>query len=291
MNAIVSIIIPAFNAAEYIRETIDSIQNQSFVDWELIFIDDGSTDRTAEIVESYKIRDGRIHYFFQKNSGVSEARNNGVRRARGIYIAFLDADDYWHPNNLEVKLNYLDVNKNVDWVYSDIATVNSNSVIIGEIIGTDEFLFDHLLLWDRAVIPGPSSNLILRRSCFSNSNEIKFDQNLSTAADQDFCFNIAHKFIGKRIPEILCYYRILSDSMSRNIITVEKDHIYVYRKAEKAGLFKSFIFKQKCFSNMYLILAGSWWINGNNKKKGFLFMMRGLITYPFNIIKIFNKFL
>jgi glycosyltransferase involved in cell wall biosynthesis len=287
MTPTVSVIIPAFNASKYIKETIDSVQAQSFTDWELIIIDDGSTDNTPEIVDSYKKRDDRIHYFFQKNVGVSESRNNGIKRARGNYIALLDADDYWHPNNLEKKISYLNTHPQVYWIYCDMYMANATSETTGSLVGTDESLFDHLLLWDKTVIPGPSSNLVLRKECFSSS--IKFDNNLSTAADQDFCFHLAHVYTGKRIPEMLCFYRILSNSMSRNMTVVEKDHIYVYKKAEANGLFKNLLFKHKCFSNMYLILAGSWWVNGRNKKKGFVFILQALVVYPFNSIKILKK--
>ena len=102
---LVSVIIPAYNASRYIVSTIQSVLNQSYRYLELIIIDDGSKDNTAELVKTFT--DERIQYFYQLNQGVSVARNTGISKAKGDFIAFLDADDIWRSENLEVKLNYL----------------------------------------------------------------------------------------------------------------------------------------------------------------------------------------
>lgn len=95
-----SIIIPVFNKEEYIRKTISSVLNQSFNNFELIIVDDGSTDSSIKIIKSFK--DDRIKLIKQENRGVSSARNKGISLAKGEYICFLDADDYWKENYLEV---------------------------------------------------------------------------------------------------------------------------------------------------------------------------------------------
>lgn len=95
-----SVIIPAYNAASYINNSIDSVLNQTVGDFEILVIDDGSEDDTKSIVES--IKDERIRYIYQSNGGVSSARNTGISNAKGEYICFLDADDLWKPNHLEV---------------------------------------------------------------------------------------------------------------------------------------------------------------------------------------------
>lgn len=95
-----SVIIPAYNAALYINKSINSVLDQTVDDFEIVVVDDGSTDETREIVKI--IEDERIHYIYQPNGGVSSARNTGIRNARGEYICFLDADDLWKPNHLEV---------------------------------------------------------------------------------------------------------------------------------------------------------------------------------------------
>lgn len=94
-----SIIIPLFNKENFIENTLKSVLNQSFIDFEVLIINDGSTDKSEEKVLEFK--DTRIHYFYKENEGVSAARNFGIEKAKSNYITFIDADDYWYPNFLE----------------------------------------------------------------------------------------------------------------------------------------------------------------------------------------------
>lgn len=286
MTNLVSIIIPCYNAEKFITETIQSVLNQTYTDWELIIIDDGSKDNSSKIVASF-LSDPRISYFYQENTGVSIARNNGISKVNGKYIAFLDADDIWTDSNLEEKINKLQ-NDEIDYVFSDKEHINEDSSSMNIFSkGTDINLLHHFLLWDRTVIPGPASNLIVKKKCLDSG--LRFDSKFSTAADQDFCFNLAAKYKGKIIAKPLFKYRILANSMSRNIATMEKDHIAVYKKAAKNNLFNSFLFKQQCFSNLYLVLAGSWWKDGNNKTKGLYFIFLSLLAYPPQVLKLARK--
>jgi teichuronic acid biosynthesis glycosyltransferase TuaG len=114
----VSIIMPAYNAAHYIAESINSVLSQTYTNWELVIIDDGSTDQTAAVAEEYVRKDNRIKCIRQKNGRQGKARNNGLRHATGTLIAFLDADDLWVPAKLELQVQALTA-QNVDLVYSD----------------------------------------------------------------------------------------------------------------------------------------------------------------------------
>ena len=105
----VSVITPAYNASRLIRETIESVIAQTYTDWEMIIVDDGSKDNTAEIVRSYAEKDSRIILIQQQNGGSSSARNNGLRHATGRYIALLDADDLWDSNFLEEMIRFMKV--------------------------------------------------------------------------------------------------------------------------------------------------------------------------------------
>ena len=102
MNPQISVITPCYNAESTIRETIDSVLRQTFKDWELLIIDDCSTDNSAEIIREYSSRDSRIKYFKteEKSGSPSTPRNIGIDNASGEYIAFLDADDVWLPDKL-----------------------------------------------------------------------------------------------------------------------------------------------------------------------------------------------
>lgn len=288
MSAEVSIIIPLYNTEKYIAETIQSVLEQTYTNWELIIIDDGSKDTSSEKVKAF-LSDNRIQYFYQNNGGVSLARNNGISKAKGEYIAFLDADDLWKNSNLEEKITALK-NGNADFVFSDMELINEKSESKNIIVeGTDKDILNHYLLWDRTVIPGPCSNLVVKNQCLSKG--LRFDSAFSTAADQDFCFNLSSQYIGQRISKALWKYRILENSMSKNIRVMEKDHIGVYNKAAKNGLFNAQAPKHKCFSNLYMILAGSWWVDGKNKIRGLFFIIKSILLYPPNISKLISKFI
>lgn len=111
-------ITPAYNAGLYIAQTIDSVLNQTYPHWEMIVVDDGSTDDTATIVQAYAQRDSRIKYVYQQNGRQGKARNNALSKASGKYIAFLDADDLWMKEKLEVQLANL-IQQKVDLIFSD----------------------------------------------------------------------------------------------------------------------------------------------------------------------------
>lgn len=281
----VSVIIPAYNAGKYLAETMQSVLDQSFTDFELIICDDGSTDNTASVAKSFS--DVRIKYKYQKNSGVSVARNNGAEFATGKYIAFLDADDLFHRDNLAAKVAELEKEPTAKLVFADCDVIDANGNHTGEkLIGKDENTLEDLLLWNGTVIPGPSS-ILLTREAFEKSGG--FDPEFSTAADQDFFFRIASKNKCVRVAEVLTSYRKHGTNMHMNIALMERDHIGVYKKAAKARLFKSESFQNKCFGNLYLILAGSWWVNGKNKSRAFKFMRKAIANNPRLIFKLFSK--
>lgn len=106
-NTLVSIITPLYNGERYLAQTIESVLAQTYSDWEMIIINDGSTDGGPEIAESYAEKDPRIKVYSQPNAGSAAARNSGIRRAKGRYIALLDSDDLWEPWFIEQQLNLL----------------------------------------------------------------------------------------------------------------------------------------------------------------------------------------
>lgn len=112
IDGLVSIVMPSWNTAKFIRESIDSVRNQTYTNWELLIVDDCSTDDTDEIVTSYM--DERIRYFKnEKNSGAALTRNRALREARGEWIAFLDSDDLWAPEKLERQIQFMEENNYV----------------------------------------------------------------------------------------------------------------------------------------------------------------------------------
>ena len=112
---LISVVIPAYNAEQFLDETLESVLSQTYENWECIIVNDGSTDNTESVVKKWCEKDARFRYFYKENSGASDTRNLGIKEARGEYIAFLDADDLYMPNFLKVCLENL-VEKDVDLV-------------------------------------------------------------------------------------------------------------------------------------------------------------------------------
>jgi GT2 family glycosyltransferase len=123
-NGLVSIIVPTYNRAYCLPRTIDSVLAQTYQHFEIIIIDDGSTDNTRKLVEGMAARDGRIRYLYQPNAGVSAARNSGLRAARGDYIALLDSDDVWKPWKLEVQLACLTFVPEVGMIWTNMEAID-----------------------------------------------------------------------------------------------------------------------------------------------------------------------
>lgn len=122
---LVSVIIPCYNSEQWITECLNSVCKQTYGSLEIIVIDDGSDDKTAEIIKA--IENPIIHYFYKKNEGSSSSRNYGVKKAKGTLIAFLDSDDMWHETKIEEQVNI--IKKGFDFVYCDFEILNSKNTV------------------------------------------------------------------------------------------------------------------------------------------------------------------
>ncbi|MBL1232163.1 MAG: hypothetical protein CMD31_06210 [Flavobacteriales bacterium] len=287
MKTLVSIIIPCYNAKKYIAETIESVINQSYSNWELIIVNDGSTDNSATILNQFSEKDNRIQLINKSNSGVSDTRNKGLEVANGEFITFLDADDVWHITNLEKKVKFF-TSTDYDVVYSYCQMIDEQSKPIDRILKGENNLKIADFLSLKANYNTAPSGIVFKKEVLYKIGG--FDVNLSNNADQDVLIqSLANGFKIGVISEALWNYRIHPENMSKNVDLLEKDSIYLFRKCEKQQLFHSYWFKQQCFSNLYLILAGSWWKNGNNKLRGLYFLLLAIVTYPASIALIFKK--
>jgi glycosyltransferase involved in cell wall biosynthesis len=286
-HTLVSVIIPAYNAAAFLAETIQSVLAQTYPHFELIVVNDGSTDDTLRIAESF-LSDTRVRCISITNAGVSAARNAGFAQSKGSLVAFLDADDVWLPDNLLCKVNLLAHHPEAVLAHAPVENIEANSQRTGVInAGKDGKVLHDLLSWKHTVVPGPSS-ILVRRTAIEEVNG--FDEALSTAADQDIFFRLAETGAFSMCNEVLSLYRLHPNNMHRNITRMESDHLQVYRKAAMRNAFGSKAFKQRCFSNLYLILAGSWWKNGGNKPRALWFMMRAVLIHPPALGVLLHKF-
>jgi len=236
----VSVIIPTYNSARYITAAVESVLAQTFTDYELIVVDDGSTDETRQVLQQYE---GKLTYIYQENQGRSAARNTGIGAASGDYIAFLDSDDLWLPKKLECQVPILDHHPAVALVYSQLLYIDSRGNPVrfrGKwVYGDDE---SRIIIADRCkdlflgcVVSGGGSNAVVRRSLLDEVG--LFDEALSYPEDWDLWLRLSRKGPFAYIPEPLGYYRVYGWSKVLAIEASERlvaQHLRIIEKAVAA---------------------------------------------------------
>lgn len=193
MNSIVSIVLPVYNSEKYVTDAIQSIFAQTYQHIELIVIDDGSTDESAEKIKGCFISNPtqiQTFYYYQENQGPSAARNFGVQKSKGDYIAFLDADDLYTNEKIQKQVSFLLKNLEVHVTYNDIQVVDADlnylNILRSEGDYPDRATFLTNLLF-RQVIPAPAG-IMIKRECLQT---VKYNQNLVYAEDYDFLIRLA----------------------------------------------------------------------------------------------------
>lgn len=273
---LISVIIPAHNAAVYIVDTIRSVLAQTHAHLEVIVVNDGSTDSTGDRARS--VTDGRVHVVDQPNQGVSAARNAGLDLATGAYIAFLDADDAMEPTNLAEKLEVLRSSR-AEWVYGDLVLCDERMRPTGRtLVGTDGEVARTILLGIDPAVPAMCSNALLRRSCFDAG--YRFPRELSNAADQHFALSMARAFRHVHLPRALNRYRIVPGSMSRNVALYAADHERLFAEAARMGWLSDHHFARQCRANAEWSIGGSWWVNARRPWKAFKHLFRATLIDP-----------
>lgn len=253
----VSVIIPAYDAAHFLGDAIESVLAQTYRDFEIIVVDDGSTDETAAITGRYGSTVRCIH---QENAGVSAARNRGLALSRGQYIAFLDADDSWLPSKLEKQMAALEASPGsmlchtaTHIVFPDFV---SRSAILDDLPGP---VLHNLLLWGNAV---NLSTAVCDRSLFDLAGG--FDPELSQCADWDLWIRFAMLTGFVYLSEPLANYRQHESNMSRNAPLLERDSLRVLEKGfGMPGLPASLRERRtEAFARNYTVLAGTYFHAG-----------------------------
>lgn len=181
----VSVIIPTYNRAAFLREAIDSVCAQTEKDFELIIVDDGSTDATRNVVESYGGR--RMQYFFQTNAGAAAARNAGIRNAHGAFITFLDSDDLWQPQKLAHQLAWMQAHPEIMLCYTDEIWIRRGVRVNQKKIHAKAGGWIYPLCLPRCII-SPSS-VLMRRELFDAVG--RFDEQLPICEDYDLWLRVA----------------------------------------------------------------------------------------------------
>lgn len=219
MQPLVSTIMPAYNAEQYIEAAIESVLAQTYENWELMVVDDGSIDGTAEIVRRFAASDARIKYIYQANQMLARARNNGIRHSEGSLIAFLDSDDLWLPEKLELQVAAIEAER-ADLVFSDgWVFVDEDAADETQPYGARSGCFSGAEMFRLGFIENqiPVLSVLVRRDVLMRANCFDEDPCYRNCEDYDLWMRLADGgavFYG--MPDKLFRYRHRSGSMSRH---------------------------------------------------------------------------
>ena len=280
---LVSIIIPAYNAAAYIEETIQSVRKQTHQSWEIIAINDGSTDNTADIIKAFK--DPRVQCITQKNTGVAAARNKGLFFAKGGFIVFFDADDLMTPEFLSERVKTLKNNLNIGYVGGMVETFPIKAIIrkAAALDPVNEILFFNPSF---ATVP---SNYMFRKNVLVD-NKVRFNKELSSSADRFFILELSRFAKGKNLAgesgKLL--YRFTSQSMSNNVtpgLIIDNEKFYYELKRKNLLPYGN---EQKFKSFYFLSLAKGFGLV-RYWKRVLKYLVMSFINHPIFFTKSFGK--
>ncbi len=222
----ISVIIPVYNGEKTLRETVESVQKQTFTDLEIIVINDGSTDSTLDVLAT--ISDPRLKIFSYPNANQAVSRNRGISHATGEFIAFLDADDLWTPDKLDAQFKALQQNPQAALAYSWTNSINESGEFLrrGSYVSDNGDVYAKLLLVD--FLENGSIPLIRRQALTEVGN---FEPSLTPAEDWDMWLRLASRYPFVVVPKVQILYRVSADSASTNVTRMESACWRVIEKA------------------------------------------------------------
>lgn len=299
-----SIIIPVYNAQGYIVETIQSILNQGIENFELLLIDDGSTDNSRELIKPYI--NNNIRYFFQENSGGPAApRNFGIRQSAGDVIILFDSDDIMLPMKLSKTDEIFSNNPDIFFLFNNFASINEKGQVLNDsflsqytglsgIVQKNPFSEYHLIESKLAYLQLSRSNFIGTSGVSFRREVVEklgyFDEDLKNGDDRDMWFRIARSYDLVYMPEVLHYYRIREGSISSRATTQNcLNRIAVLKRQFSLPLdSESKLNLKKNLAKNYFSSAYEQFWDKNNKKQAIVYTLKGLrykVTPP--LIKLF----
>jgi glycosyltransferase involved in cell wall biosynthesis len=270
----VSVVIPAYNVMAFLPETLESVLRQTFTDFEVLIVNDGSSDHIVEWAA--QITDPRVQLISQENQRVSAARNTGIAHAKGEYVAFLDADDLWEPTKLAQQVHCLDNDPAIGLVYTWTRLVDQQNRPIGRVFASHiEGDVWYQLLENDPISSGSSP--LVRRCCFDVVGV--FDRSLAYAPDLDMWVRIAFRYPIAVIKEPLVRYRQYSTSFSKNRQGMIQDLRQVIEKTFQSVPLELLYLRNRCYASINLGLA---WlsVDDGDAEKALHFRQQALLHAP-----------
>lgn len=223
---LVSVIVPTFNRAAYLAAALNSALGQTYPNCEIIVIDDGSTDNTKEVVQPYL---SKVQYVYQDNKGNAAARNTGLTRAKGKYIAFLDSDDVWLKEKCAKQVAFLEEHPDHAFVYSGTYLIDENGQEVGNRLlqEGEEPSFENLFTKNRII---SLSVVMVRKEHLDSVGWL--DENLRQSPDYDLYLRLSKKYPYRCLNELLCQYRVHESNISGNLDGRLKAHLRIFSKPQ-----------------------------------------------------------
>ncbi|MFA5038112.1 MAG: glycosyltransferase [Candidatus Omnitrophota bacterium] len=254
---IVSVIIPTYNCEKFLPDALDSVLKQTFQDFEIIVVDDGSTDNTRGLIKSYMDKHpGKINYVYQENMGLACARNTAIRHSKGEYIAILDADDMFMPNRLEEEIAVFEKYPEVGLIHANVKNIDEKGNLLFIPERTREkmtgYIFKQIFLRETNV---NIATIMFRRKCLEDAG--MFDENLARLGceDRDFVLRVAMKYKIFYLDRVVAAYRFREGSMSKDLRKMLKARLYVIDKFCPPG--KSMILRRRALARIFKDLGDS----------------------------------
>jgi teichuronic acid biosynthesis glycosyltransferase TuaG len=233
VDNLVSVITPVYNSARFVAETIRSVQSQTDSNWEMILVDDCSTDSSAEIIASFAKSDSRIHYIkLAQNSGAAAARNRALAQAHGRYVAFVDADDIWLPDKLRRQLDLMR-RKSAGFCYAAIEMIDENGTVVKPKRPVRAQIGYRFLLSNTMIA---CSSVVIDRGVTGDFRmpDVRKGQDFAT-----WLMLLRNGLIAHGINEVMVRYRLVSGSVSSNKLGALKRTWRIYREQEKLNFVRS----------------------------------------------------
>lgn len=270
----VSVVIPTYNSASVVVQAVSSALAQTCRPAEVIVVDDGSTDDTEARLQRYA---GPVRYVRQANQGVSATRNHGVRLARQEFVAFLDADDVWHPRKMEVQMSVFAARPDVgmvgaqqfDWPAAEFPTVDTSRPPLLTPVGWCELVIKNDL---------PTSAIVVRRAVADRAGP--FDPSMQGPEDRDFWMRVADISTVVRVELPLIGYRDAPGSVSKQAARCQAGLLRILRKQDEAARWQGrWLLRRKAFSYVHHTVAGIHNTNGSHAQ-AIAASLRSFLWYP-----------
>lgn len=268
-----SIIIPTYNRALKVARAIESVLSQTFTDYDIWVIDDGSIDQTAQHLKPYL---DRIHYLFQENGGVASARNLGVQQSSGRYVAFLDSDDRWYPHKLAIISAMIQTHPEIGLFYSQCVVVDETgeSLWVNKSKAAYNNTYLALLMRDFITL----SSAVVRRDCLEYVG--KFDTTMVPCEDWDLWLRIVIKYPIYLVPEILVLYEHSDQSkLTSNTLNWLNAHDRVIEKAFTRDPTLKQNIRQMVLANM-AYAKGRIWLNAKEDREALRWLNQAIFLKP-----------